>query len=55
MTTAVLAILGGDLPVRILAVVGGAALGAFLIGWLAQVVVKLAFAQSLPETRVTER
>ncbi len=40
--------LGSDLPVRALAVVGGACLGAFLLGWLAQVLAKLAFNQKVP-------
>jgi hypothetical protein len=40
--------LGSDLPVRVLAVVGGACLGAFVVGWLAQVLARLAFNQKVP-------
>jgi hypothetical protein len=40
--------IGNDLPIRILAVVGAAALGALLLGWLVQLVVKLAFLRDVP-------
>jgi hypothetical protein len=38
-----------DLPVRVLAVIGAGALGAFLIAAVVQVAVKLAFGQKVPQ------
>ena len=40
--------MGSDLPIKVLAVVGAAALGALLLGLLVQLVVKLSFAQRVP-------
>jgi hypothetical protein len=40
--------IGSDLPVRVLAVVGAAAIGAFLLSWLVQVLCSVAFGQKLP-------
>jgi hypothetical protein len=44
----VVALIGSDTPIKVLAVVGGAALGALLSGVALQVGVKLAFAQQVP-------
>lgn len=40
--------MGSELPVRVLAVIGAAASGAFLLGWVVQMAAKFAFHQKLP-------
>jgi hypothetical protein len=44
----VVGFMGSDAPVKALAVIGGAALGAMFIGWLVQVIVRLSFKQQVP-------
>jgi hypothetical protein len=48
MNHLVFGMMSSDAPIKVLAVVGGAALGAMFIGWLAQVLAKLSFAQKIP-------
>src|SRR5579859_1975149 len=42
--------LSSDWPVKILATVGGAFLGALVIGWLVRLIAKLVFVQQVPRT-----
>jgi len=48
MSNLIFGMMSSDAPIKALAVVGGAALGAMFIGWLAQVLAKLSFAQKIP-------
>jgi hypothetical protein len=50
MTPTVLALdlVDTSLPVKVLAAIGGATVGALLLGWVVQLVVKLAFVQKVP-------
>ncbi len=48
MSDLIFGMMSSDAPIKALAVVGGAALGAMFIGWLVQVLAKLSFAQKIP-------
>jgi hypothetical protein len=50
MSVASWALLSPDWPVKILAAVGGATLGALVFGWLVRLVAKLVFVQQVPPT-----